>query len=158
MIIKPLNTSLIAAIEQLIASAEPYVRLRSSSDYWLYSKLFSGTCPVALHDDRIMGVVIAFRSQDDPGDVYIQDVVTHPEFRRHGVARALIDAVRHQALGWGCRRLYLTSEPGNDAAHVTWASLGFSNVVGDRIDHGVSVISNYKGHGKDRAVYEYLLG
>ncbi len=80
--------------------------------------------------------------------------MTHPDHRRRGIAHALLDAVHQQASTWGCRRLYLTSEPDNHAARATWLSLGFTNIPGDQTIDGVSVISNYKGPGKHRAVYE----
>ncbi|HET9254408.1 MAG TPA: GNAT family N-acetyltransferase [Pseudonocardiaceae bacterium] len=156
MIITPLRAPLIPAVEQLIGLGAPYVRLRTESDYWLYAELFSSSCPVAI-DNEVIGVVIAFRSQDKPGDVYVQDVMTDPVRRRCGIARSLMGAIQKQASAWGCERLYLTSEPENTAAHRTWLSLGFSNVPGDHTIDGVSVISHYKGPGKDRAVYELNL-
>ncbi len=154
MIITPLRVPLIPAVERLIGLGAPYVRARTWSDYWLYAELFSATCPVAMDNDEVVGVVIAFRSQDDPDDVYIQDVVSHPDHRRRGITRSLLDTVRQQATAWECHRLYLTSEPDNSGAHATWLSLGFTNIPGDRTINGVCVISNYKGPGKDRAVYE----
>ncbi|MFI9538067.1 GNAT family N-acetyltransferase [Nocardia fusca] len=39
---------------------------------------------------------MAFRGQDDPGEMYIQDNVTHPDHRRHGITRALIETVAHR--------------------------------------------------------------
>lgn len=54
----------------------------------------------------------------------------------------------------GCKRIYLTSEPENVGAHATWSSLGFENMFGDYISHGISVTKDFKGPGKDRAVYE----
>lgn len=154
MIVIPLGRPLIPAVEQLISHGAPYIRLRTSSDYWLYSELFASTCPVAVENEQVIGVVIAFRSQDKPEDVYIQDVMTHPDHRRRGIARALLDVVRQRAVMWGCERLYLTSEPENAASHATWLSLGFTNIPGDRTDNGVFVTSNYKGPGKHRAVYQ----
>ncbi|RZU48767.1 acetyltransferase (GNAT) family protein [Krasilnikovia cinnamomea] len=158
MNIVPLSQQLIPAVERLIELGLPYVRLRTNSDYWLYATLFSTTCRVALVDDTVVGVVVAFRSQDDPSELYVQDVMTHPGHRQRGIARSLVSAVRDQAIHWGCRRLYLTSEPDNAAAHNAWLSLGFVNVPGDHKEGDVSVISNYKGPGKDRAVYELLVG
>jgi GNAT superfamily N-acetyltransferase len=154
MIITPLRVPLVPAVEHLIGLGAPYVWPRTSSDYWLYAELFSSTCPVAMDNDDVIGVVIAFRSQDRPDDVYVQDVVSHPDHRRRGITRSLLDTVRQQATSWGCHRLYLTSEPDNSAAHATWLSLGFTNIPGDRTINGVSVISDYKGPGKHRAVYE----
>jgi GNAT superfamily N-acetyltransferase len=154
MIITPLRVPLIPAVVHLIELGTPFVWPRTSSDYWLYAELFSSTCPVAIGNEEVIGVVIAFRSQDKPDDVYVQDVVSHPNHRRRGITRSLLDTVWQQATAWGCRRLYLTSEPTNSVAHATWLSLGFTNIAGDKTVDGVSVISEYKGPGKDRAVYE----
>ncbi|MEU4215864.1 GNAT family N-acetyltransferase [Actinoplanes sp. NPDC026623] len=157
MRIVAMNDHVIAGIEDLMGMGAPYVRARSSSDYWLYATLFSSTCPVAIDGDQILGAVVAMRSQDEPNDVYIQDVMTHPEHRRSGVAQALLGFVIAQAIAWKCRRLYLTSEADNDAAASTWQRLKFTNIPGDRMVNGVHVISNFKGPGKDRAVYELTL-
>ncbi|MGC7102625.1 hypothetical protein ACPZ19_48840 [Amycolatopsis lurida] len=62
--------------------------------------------------------------------------------------------VRDRAAELGCRRLHLTSEPGNTATHMTWIRRGFTNVPGGHTVNGVSVMSGYKGFGKHRAVYE----
>lgn len=157
MRVVPLTSQMIPDVKQLIELGDPYLRVRGSSDYWLYSKLFSSTCPVALIDEQIAGIVIAFRSQDDPSDVYVQDVMTHPNYRRRGVAKALLRSVEQRAKEWGCERLYLTSEPENADAHTSWLSLGFTNVSGDRLVNGVSVVSDYKGPGMDRAAYELVI-
>ena len=150
-----LDVELAPKVLALMELGEPYIRARTPSDYWLYARLFSSTCPVALVDNSLAGAVIAFRSQDHPDEVYIQDVMTHPEHRRTGVTRALIGDVRARAAEWGCSRVYLTSEPENVAGHVTWTALGFTNVPGDYVvSDVVSVIADYKGPGKDRSVYE----
>ncbi|MEV4197548.1 GNAT family N-acetyltransferase [Micromonospora globbae] len=158
MMIAPLTVDRIPDVEKLLALGEPYIKLRGSSDYWLYAKLFSTTCPVAVLNGEVVGCVIAFRSQDDPAEIYLQDVMTHPDHRRRGITRALVDEVRRQGSRWGCQRLYLTSEPVNRPAHAAWLALGFVNVEGDSQVDGVSLISNYKGPGKHRAVYECLIG
>lgn len=157
MQITPLDIELAQQVLPLMQLGEPFVRARTSSDYWLYAHLFSSTCPVARKDDELAGAVIAFRSQEDPDDIYIQDVITHPDFRRRGVTSALLDHVRRRGREFGCHRMYLTSEPENTAAHATWMSLGFRNVPGDRVVDGVSVTADYKGPGKDRAVYELIV-
>jgi GNAT superfamily N-acetyltransferase len=154
MNIAPLHQDDIPAVLELMDQGAPYVRARTASDYWLYATHFSSTCPVATRDTRIIGAVIALRSQDHPDDVYIQDVVTHPDHRRTGVTTALLSVVRDRARELGCRRLYLTSEPDNTAAHATWTRLGFTNIPGDHTVNDIWVISNYKGPGKHRAVYE----
>ncbi|MCY9786966.1 GNAT family N-acetyltransferase [Nocardiopsis sp. EMB25] len=158
MIVTPLHPERIGEVLHLMELGEPYISARTLSDYWLYATLFSSTCPIAVADDgTIAGAVMAFRSQDDPADVYVQDVMTHPRHRRQGITRALLNSVRSQAEVWGCRRLYLTSEPDNDVAHASWTALGFVNVPGDREVNGVSVISDFKGPGRHRAVYQLSL-
>lgn len=69
MRITPLTSLLVPDVERLIGLGAPFLRVRGSSDYWLYSQLFSSTCPVALFDDVVVGVVIGLRSQDNPDDV-----------------------------------------------------------------------------------------
>jgi GNAT superfamily N-acetyltransferase len=140
----PLDNSHTADVLALMELGAPYVRARTSSDYWLYASLFASTCPVALIDDHLAGAVIAFRSQENPDEIYIQDVMTHPAYRRRGVTRALLDAIRGKALEWGCRRLYLTSEPDNAPARATWTALGFRNLPGDYTVGEVSVTTDYK--------------
>jgi ribosomal protein S18 acetylase RimI-like enzyme len=154
MIVAPLSQDRISEIEQLMRLGAPYVTPRTSSDYWMYARLFSSTCLVALVDRTMAGAVIAFRSQDDPDEVYVQDVVTHPDHRGRGVARGLLSVLSERMAQRGVTRIYLTSEPDNEAAHHTWLSLGFVNVPGDREERGVQVTADFKGPGRDRAVYE----
>ncbi|GGN38504.1 hypothetical protein GCM10010109_65450 [Actinoplanes campanulatus] len=155
--IRPLAPVDIAAVMALVRTGEPYIRVRADSDYWLYAHLFADTCPVAVAGQQLVGAAIAFRSQRDPQDVYVQDVTTHPRWRRQGVTRLLIDDIRRQAARWGCARLYLTSEPQNRAAHATWLALGFTNMPGDYQSDGVAVTADFKGPGKHRAVYQLPL-
>lgn len=157
MIVTTFRTDLVPPVQRLMRLGAPYIRARTDSDYWLYANLFSSTCPVALIDNDVAGAVIAFRSQDHPEDIYIQDVMTHPHHRRRGVARALLTHLRDIAQRQNCTRLYLTSEPDNTPAQATWASLGFENLPGDYIVNSVSMIKDFKGPGKDRAVYQLSL-
>ncbi len=158
MKIVPLAVELIGPVKELLGLGEPYIGVRTDSDYWLYATLFSSTCPVMLGDEGSpVGVVIAFRSQDDPADIYVQDVMVHPHQRGRSVAAKLLLEVQQMATSWGCRRLYLTSEPGNSSADRAWRKLGFVNVPGDLVEHGVQVIKDFKGPGKHRAVYELVL-
>jgi GNAT superfamily N-acetyltransferase len=154
MKVTPLEQKLIPQVIHLMELGAPYIRPRTYSDYWLYAQLFSSSCPVALADNNVIGAVMAFRSQEEPHDVYVQDVMTHPEHRKQGVATALLAAVHKRAADWGCSRIYLTSEPDNSAAHAAWTSMGFRNIPGDYAASGVSVITAFKGPGKDRAVYQ----
>jgi hypothetical protein len=81
VIITPLRPERIGEVLHLMELGQPYISARTLSDYWLYATLFFSTCPIA-------GAVMAFRSQDEPADVYVQDVMTHPQHRRRGVTPA----------------------------------------------------------------------
>jgi len=87
-VIVPMSVAVIGDVERLMALGAPYVRARSASDYWLYATLFSSTCPVAIDDGMLVGAVVAMRSQDNPNDVYVQDVAV-PDHRHRGVAATL---------------------------------------------------------------------
>lgn len=154
MEVRPLRHTDIPAVRELVEHGGPHVVPRTVSDYWLYATLFSSTCPVALREGGVAGALIGFRSQDDPDDLYVQDVVTHPRHRRAGVFTALLTAVCERARLLGCRRLYLTSEPDNIAAHAVWTRRGFTNLPGDHHVGEIAVRSDFKGPGRDRAVYE----
>lgn len=155
--VSPLTVPMIGDVIALMDQGSPFITARTASDYWAYATLFSSTCPVAHIDSELAGAVMAFRSQDDPAQVYVQDVMVHPDHRRQGVTSALLGSVRTQAQVRGCTRLWLTSEPDNHAADAAWRALGWTNVPGDRVVDGVQVISGFKGPGKDRAVYELQL-
>ncbi|GAA4716962.1 Acetyltransferase (GNAT) family protein [Promicromonospora umidemergens] len=155
--ISSLSVPMIDGVISLMDQGDPFIRARTASDYWAYATLFSSTCPVAFVDGVLAGAVTAFRSQDDPSGVYVQDVMVHPDHRRQGVATALLDSVVVQARTWGCTRLWLTSEPGNRAADASWRARVWTNLPGDQEVDGVEVKSNFKGPGKDRAVYELLI-
>lgn len=154
MLITPLSPDRVDEVADLMRLGEPYVAVRGLSDYWLYSALFASTCPVAIEDGTVIGAVIAMRSQDEPAEVYVQDVVVHPGHRRRGVAGILIGSVAARAQAWGCRRIRLTCAPGNTAALAAWQRLGFRNLPGDYAVDGTQVIANYKGPGRDRPVFE----
>ena len=82
MHIRPFATADIVQVMELMRLGEPYIRVRADSDYWLYAHLFADTCPVAVAERQLVGAAIAFRSQRRPQDVYVQDVITHPRWRR----------------------------------------------------------------------------
>ncbi|WP_037306900.1 GNAT family N-acetyltransferase [Amycolatopsis orientalis] len=157
MNIAPLHQNDIPDVIALMQLGAPYISPRTPSDYWLYATLFSSTCPLARVGHQLAGAIMAFRSQDTPDDLYLQDVITHPEHRRTGITTALLNHIRDRGRTLGARRLYLTSEPDNSTAHTTWTRLGFTNITGDTTINGISVISHYKGPGKHRAVYEQRL-
>jgi GNAT superfamily N-acetyltransferase len=141
----------------LMGMGAPFIRPRTESDYWMYATLFSTTCLVATDEGRVAGAIMAFRSQDTPSEIYVQDLMTHPDHRRTGVARSLTAAVADRGRAWGCQSIFLTSEPENSTAHATWLRLGFVNRGGGVMVGDVHVVTDFKGPGKHRAVYDLKL-
>ncbi|MGH8900924.1 MAG: GNAT family N-acetyltransferase [Egibacteraceae bacterium] len=155
--IMPLSAVQPDALVELAKQGHPFIRPRGESDYWLYGRLFSSTCKVAMLDDRPVGFIVAFRDQDHPEELYIQDLVIYQEARRQGIATALLEAVLSSAKALGCERAWLTSELENDAAHRTWCRNGFTNPPADRKVGELWVTDDLKGPGKHRVIYEYSI-
>jgi GNAT superfamily N-acetyltransferase len=153
----PLATVPISRIIEIANDSTPFVRPRGESDYWLYGRLFSSTCGAVIEDGIAVGFIVAFRSQDEPENVYIQDVAVVKSLRGRGHARSMVEQVVATSRSWGVRRLWLTSEVENKDAHRAWLRMGFVNPRADYQEDGVWVTSRLKGPGRDRAVYERLL-
>ena len=51
-----LNQNLTDQTRQLMTIGAPYISARTPSDYWLYARLFSSTCPVAVVDEQVVAL------------------------------------------------------------------------------------------------------
>ncbi|MFH1808255.1 MAG: ribosomal protein S18-alanine N-acetyltransferase [Pseudomonadota bacterium] len=58
-------------------------------------------------------------------EVEILDVATHPQHRRQGLARMLVQDVLERACGQGARLAHLEVRASNQAARALYAALGF---------------------------------
>jgi GNAT superfamily N-acetyltransferase len=69
-------------------------------------------------DGRLVGIAhFLVHASTSAADVcYLQDLVTAPDARGRGVARALIAAVVEQAREWGCSRVYWSTHESNETA------------------------------------------
>lgn len=152
--VMPLSAVEPDVLVELAKQGHPFTRPRGQSDYWLYGRLFSSTCKVAILDDCPVGFIVSFRNQDNPEELYIQDLAVHQKARRQGIATALLEAVLSSAKALGCKRAWLTSELDNDAAHRTWRRSGFANPPADRKVGEFWVTNDLKGPGRHRVIYE----
>jgi [ribosomal protein S18]-alanine N-acetyltransferase len=59
------------------------------------------------------------------GEAHIMTLAVHPERRRRGFARTLIEAALAAPVSAGMRRVYLEVRPSNLAARALYRSLGF---------------------------------
>ena len=107
---------------------------------------------VAARGDVIVGCVVMSRVSDDANDVSM--LVVHPDFRRQGIGRKLVDYVIDSARTDGCRcvqveLLYPTHEEDlwKKTLRKWYTSLGFEFVIND------DFIKYYPGY-KDSLVME----
>jgi len=73
----------------------------------------------------ITGIEIAH--PDKQVEMLAYELGVDEPFRRKGIARALLAALSELAVERGCRGLWVTTEPDNDAAIATYRSLGRSS-------------------------------
>lgn len=63
--------------------------------------------------------------EEDPGQIYVQDIMVTASARRAGVGRALMDAIRAVMADRGIHRIDLQVLIGNDTAQAFYTALGF---------------------------------
>jgi ribosomal protein S18 acetylase RimI-like enzyme len=81
---------------------------------------------VAASYERIGPVWAACMPADAGADFTIESVATLPQYRRRGLANALIDEVLQNARKTGCKLAQITTYMGNDAAVSAYEKSGFS--------------------------------
>ncbi|MEM8836850.1 MAG: GNAT family N-acetyltransferase [Pseudomonadota bacterium] len=84
---------------------------------------------IAEDDGTIIGFVFFLAEdevlEDDPGQVYVQDIAVTSDHRRMGVGAALMGKVRRFMAGRGLGRIDLQVLVGNDEALAFYRALGF---------------------------------
>lgn len=144
-------------IAEFMTLGEPFVRSRTESDYWSYSTFFGNTCFAAVAENHLLvGALIGYLDQVNPKELYLQDLLVHPDYRRMGIAYSLYTRLETAARELHCERIWLTSETANPAT-AAWPKLGFTNPSADYTKDGFSMTKDLKGAGKDRAVFEKRL-
>ena len=123
MIITEMNAahvSQVAALEK-ICFADPWSEMSIASElqslwsYWL----------VALEDDRVIGYV---GSQSSIDEADIMNVAVHPDYRRKGIAEALVNGLVEELKRKESRCLTLEVRASNVPAIALYEKLGFSEI------------------------------
>ncbi len=97
----------------------------------------------AEQDDRLVGFLIGFRSQAEPGVAYIHFVGVAPELRGKGLGRALYRRFFADVRLLGCSTVRCVTSPVNTGSVAFHRSMGFS----DRLH------TDHDGPGVDRVVF-----
>lgn len=79
-------------------------------------------CLVAEVDGRVVGAVVAWLLVDE---LHIATLATHPEFRRQGIAQALLTAVLRRGAQEGAVSSFLEVRAGNLAAQALYRKFGY---------------------------------
>ena len=104
--------------EEKLSLEELAARLRASEDGYLLGAFANG---------KLVGSVRFARfEENEQHRGLIAGLYVHPDFRKRGVARALLGEVLVRARALGLRRLHLTVVTGQEAAVRLYKSFGFS--------------------------------
>jgi GNAT superfamily N-acetyltransferase len=141
----PLAAVDLDVIAAVMRTGRPW--LPDGTDYWLWQECFGDTSFVAQEGAAAAGGLLACVHQGRPGELYIDQVAVDPSWRGRGVTKLLFDAAEAAARRHACRLVWLSTDPVNPAVHA-WPSLGFQSV---------GVKKDFKGPGKDRAIFEKRL-
>ena len=103
-------------------------------------------CWVGREDGRVVGYICLWEVADE---LHVTNVAVHPDARRRGFARALLESVFAHARAVGSRMVLLEVRPSNTEAIPLYESFGF-RVIGRRRGY-------YYDTGEDALVMEALV-
>lgn len=144
----------IPQIAEVMAYGRPW--LPEGSDYWFFRQFHGKTSFAASIDEMLVGAIIACVDTDHPPRLYIDQVAVHASFRGKGVVQGLFQAAEARGRELGCAIAWLSTDPRNPAVRV-WPRLGYENCPGDCTDGGLTIQTNFKGPGKNRALFQKAL-
>jgi len=146
-------------IAEIAPKCPPMVTERNSI-YHIFTKFFKNTSfVVETTEVEIIGFLLGFRSQENLQDAYIHLLCVSPEWRKKGLAKALIwkflDIVRIK----GCNRIYLIAKPENLTAIEFYKRLGFKfDSEGEKVHiNGVNAVKDYNGFEDHMVIFCKLL-
>jgi ribosomal protein S18 acetylase RimI-like enzyme len=107
-----------------------------------------------------IGFLIGYRSPDHPAEAVIHLVAVHPNYRRRGIGRALIEAFLVDASARGVATSTALAWPGEPPAIAFFHALGFEpdDGPGARKLFGTRAFPDYDGPGEDRIVFVRRFG
>lgn len=109
----PDSASLQAALEPILAEASPYVHLVAILEGELVASCSVNIVPNLTRNCKSWAVV--------------ENVVTHPAFRRRGLATLLLEEAEKRARAAGCYKIFLLSGKDRTEAHEFYRDRGWSS-------------------------------
>jgi ribosomal-protein-alanine N-acetyltransferase len=62
------------------------------------------------------------------GEIHLMNIAVHPEMRKRGLGRLLMDKLVQTGVGEGVRKMWLEVRPSNEAARALYSGIGFIEV------------------------------
>lgn len=123
--------------------------------YHIMTLHFRSTCFVAEDRGHMIGYLLGFISQSDPGQAHMHLIQVDPALRGHGVGRRLFGMFESNVRGKGCKKIVSLSRPENKTAMSFYVDTGMENVSsGNTIDvGGVRAVKDYNGPGKHMVMW-----
>jgi len=92
---------------------------------------------VALDRGEVIGMAFGTTQlrPDKPTTFFIDEVSVHPDYRRQGIARRLLNHIRDRAMDRGCESVWLATECDNPAARALYRASGASETDGVVVFH-----------------------
>ena len=117
-------------LERADLDAVVAIETQSFTDPWPHSAFASevGTTSaprVAVAGGQVLGYICWMLG---PGEINITNIAVHPDFRRSGIGRGLVEYLLNEAVGLGCYWVYLEVRPSNAAARELYARMGFVEI------------------------------
>lgn len=135
----------------------PLTQVGKNGTFCMLPKLFfvqfRETSFIAEMDGRIVGFLNGFFSQTFSDEAYIHFVGVHPDYRQHGVARALYEKFFAAARGRGRTRVRCVTSPVNKISIAFHLRMGFEIEPGDDLVDGIATHANYDGKGESRVLF-----
>ena len=103
-------------------SAQPddnYLRRLLASDTFIAIAAFDGATPIGG-----LAAYVLPKFEQPRSEIYIYDLAVAEQYRRQGVATALINELRTLAVGRGAYVIYVQADYGDDAAVALYTQLG----------------------------------
>ncbi|BAW31102.1 MAG TPA: GNAT family N-acetyltransferase [Methanothermobacter sp.] len=142
-------------IAKLAKKCHP-MAIERNSIYHLFTKFFSNTSFIAEENQRIIGFLLGFVSQDNPKEAYIHLLCVHPRSRRNGIASKLLEKFINKVKKVNVKKISLITKPINKRAISFYKKHGFREYKGPETCRvsDVNVFKDYNGEGEDMVLFE----
>jgi ribosomal protein S18 acetylase RimI-like enzyme len=102
-----------------------------------------------------IGFLVGYRSPDRPAEAVIHLIGVHPNHRRRGIGRALIDAFLAEGADRGVALITALAWPGEPPSIAFFRALAFvpDDGPGSQNLFGTTAFPDYDGPGEDRIVF-----